>query len=150
MSTIGAIMSRDPVVCGEEMRLQQVAELMRSSHVGSVVVVSGDGLGRRPIGVVTDRDIVVEVVATGLDAAAITAGDIVVRPAVTIHDSQTLTEAIQKMRSRGVRRLPVVDLHGDLVGVLSSDDVLQTVSHELSTLVRVAEHQPAQEARIRP
>ena len=64
MSTIEAIMSRDPVVCGEEMRLQQVAALMRSSHVGSVVVVSGDGLGRRPIGVVTDRDIVVEVVAT--------------------------------------------------------------------------------------
>lgn len=150
MTNVGTFMSREPVTCAEEFRLQQVAALMRARHVGSVVVVSGDGLGRRPVGVITDRDIVVEVVATGLDAAAITAGDIVVRPAVTAHDTDSLPEAIQKMRSRGIRRLPVVDLHGDLVGVLSSDDVLQAISHELSTLVRVAEHQPAQEARARP
>jgi len=149
MTNVGTFMSREPVTCGEAFRLQQVAALMRARHVGSVVVVSGDGLGRRPVGVITDRDIVIEVVATGLDAAAITAGDIVVRPAVTAHDTDSLPEAIQKMRSRGTRRLPVVDLHGDLVGVLSSDDVLQAISHELSTLVRVAEHQPAQEARAR-
>jgi len=150
MTNVGTFMSREPVTCGEAFRLQQVAALMRARHVGSVVVVSGDGLGRQPIGVITDRDIVIEVVATGLDAAAITAGDIVVRPAVTAHDTDSLPEAIHKMRSRGTRRLPVVDLHGDLVGVLSSDDVLQAISHELSTLVRVAEHQPAQEARARP
>lgn len=150
MTNVGTFMSREPVTCSEAFRLQQVAALMRARHVGSVVVVSGDGLGRRPVGVITDRDIVIEVVATGLDAAAITAGDIVVRPAVTAHDTDSLPEAIQKMRSRGIRRLPVVDLHGDLVGVLSSDDVLQAISHELSTLVRVAEHQPAQEARARP
>ena len=65
MSTVGAIMSREAVTCAEDARLQQVAALMRSKHVGSVVVVSGDGVGHRPIGVVTDRDIVVEVVATG-------------------------------------------------------------------------------------
>ena len=150
MTNVGTFMSREPVTCSEEFRLQQVAALMRARHVGSVVVVSGDGLSRRPVGVITDRDIVVEAVATGLDAGAITAGDIVVRPAVTAHDTDSLPEAIQKMRSRGIRRLPVVDLHGDLVGVLSSDDVLQAISHELSTLVRVAEHQPAQEARVRP
>jgi len=150
MTNVGTFMSREPATCGEAFRLQQVAALMRARHVGSVVVVSGDGLGRQPVGVITDRDIVIEVVATGLDAAAITAGDIVVRPAVTAHDTDSLPEAIQKMRSRGTRRLPVVDLHGDLVGVLSSDDVLQAISHELSTLVRVAEHQPAQEARARP
>ncbi|MFM8555145.1 MAG: CBS domain-containing protein [Betaproteobacteria bacterium] len=150
MTNVGTFMSREPVTCGEAFRLQQVAALMRARHVGSVVVVSGDGLGRRPVGVITDRDIVIEVVATGLDAAAITAGDIVVRPAVTAHDTDSLPEAIQKMRSRGIQRLPVVDLHGDLLGVLSSDDVLQAISHELSTPVRVAEHQPAQEARARP
>ena len=150
MSNVGTIMSREPVTCTEDLRLQQVAALMRSRHVGSVVVVSGEGRTRRPVGVVTDRDIVVEVVATGLDAAAITAGDIVVRPAVTAHDSDSLGEAIQKMRSRGVRRLPVVDIRGELVGVLSSDDLSQALSHELAMLVRVGEHQPSQEARVRP
>lgn len=150
MSKVETIMSRDPVICTEGERLQQVAALMRSRHVGSVIVVSADGLGRRPVGVVTDRDIVVEVVATGLDSATITAGDIAVRPAVTIHEHDGLSEAVQKMRSRGVRRLPVVDVHGELIGVLSSDDLLHSIAHDLSTLGRVAEHQPAQEARARP
>lgn len=150
MSKVETLMTGEPVSCVEDLRLQQVAALMRTRHVGSVVVVSADGAGQRPVGVITDRDIVIEVVATGLDPAAITAGDIVVRPAVTISEHDALEDAIHKMRSRGVRRLPVINVHGDLVGLLSSDDVLHSISHELSTLVRVAEHQPSQEARVRP
>lgn len=150
MSDVGSIMSRDPVSCAEDLRLQEVAAMMRAKHVGAVVVVSANGSARRPVGVVTDRDIVVELVATGLNASAITAGDIVTRPAVTIREHDTVIDAIHKMRSRGIRRLPVVDLHGELVGVITQDDLLSVLSHELSTLIRVAEHQPDQEAKARP
>lgn len=150
MNDIASIMTREPVTCPEDLRLQAVAALMRTRHVGSVVVVgAGDGK-RRPLGVVTDRDIVIEVVATGLDAAAMTAGDIVAQPVILIHEHDDLRSAIHKMRSRGIRRLPVVDIHGDLVGVVSQDDLLGVLSHDISTLARVAEHQPQQEARARP
>lgn len=150
MNNIGAIMSRSPVMCTEELRLQGVAALMREKHVGAVIVVASADEIDRPVGVVTDRDIVVELVATGLDPIAITAGDIVTRPAVVIHEHDSMLDAIHKMRSRGIRRLPVVDTQGELVGVVTQDDLLHSLAHELGTLVRVAEHQPAQEARLRP
>ncbi len=150
MSDVSSIMTCDPVSCSEETRLQRVAELMRDRHVGAVIMVTGNSGSTRPVGVITDRDVVLEVVATGLDPAAITAGDIAIRPVVTIQQHEGLLEAIHKMRSRGVRRLPVVNLHGALVGIVTHDDVMQRLAHELSTLSRVAENQPVQEARARP
>jgi CBS domain-containing protein len=150
MSDIASIMSRDPVMCTEDTRLQDVAAMMRARHVGAIVVATADGSAYRPLGIVTDRDIVVELVATGLDPAAITAGDIVTRPAVTIREHDSLIDAIHKMRSRGIRRLPVIDLHGVLVGVVTQDDLVHVLSSQLSTLARVAEYQPSQEARTRP
>jgi CBS domain-containing protein len=144
-----AVCSRDVVTCSGQATLRRLAELMRERHVGAIVITAADGTSKRPIGIVTDRDIVVEAVATGLEADAITASDVISAPLVSVNEQDGLLDAIHRMRSRGVRRLPVIDARGELSGIVTFDDLLHALAHELSTLVRVADHQPAQEARLR-
>ena len=117
--------------------LIEVARLMRTHHVGSVVVVADNGAGRKPVGIVTDRDIVVEVVAMGLEAASMTAGDIMSQsPAVSQADDDALW-ALKVMRDRGVRRLPVVDDAGRLEGLIAFDDLMQHVGTTLGDIAQV-------------
>lgn len=147
---VSTVCSREVVSCSGDSSLREVAELMREHHVGAVVVTSGNGGLGRPVGIVTDRDIVIEVVATGLESDAIAASDVIRDPVVVVSEQDSLLDAIHRMRSRGVRRLPVTNARGELSGIVTFDDLLHALAHELSTLVRVAEHQPAQEARVRP
>jgi CBS domain-containing protein len=147
---VATVCSRNVVSCPGQDSLRRLAELMRAHHVGAIVVTSVGQHAQRPIGIVTDRDIVVEVVATGLDAETITAADVIRAPVVVVSEQDSLLDAIHRMRSRGVRRLPVIDARGQLSGIITFDDVLHALTHELSTLARVAEHQPSQEARARP
>ena len=127
---------RKPVVTATPATpLAEVSRLMRAHHVGSVVVTPEEG-GRRPMGIVTDRDIVVEVLALGRDPAKLTAGDVMTgSPAVSAADDDALW-ALKIMRDRGVRRLPVVDGSGELSGLLAFDDLVQ---HLGSTLGDVAQ-----------
>src|SRR5688572_19551492 len=109
------------------------ARLMREKHVGYLVVVGPDGPDGRPmpVGVLTDRDIVVSIVARNADPQALTVGDVMTANPVTVYELDALESAVQEMRRIGVRRLPVVGKLGELKGVLSLDDVLDTVSGEL-------------------
>ncbi len=115
--------------------LRECAELMRARHVGSLVLVDADG--RRPIGVVTDRDIVIEAVAMGLDVATLTAGDIAARPVASIREDEDVIEAIARMRECGVRRLPVTGASGQLVGLLALDDLIEVVAEQADAIARV-------------
>ncbi len=108
---------------------------MREKHVGSLVLV--DPGSRRPLGIVTDRDIVVEAVAVGLDPMTITAGDIAAKPVVTVRDDEDVLEALARMRENGVRRLPVTGADGQLAGVLSLDDLLAAMSEQFDSIMRV-------------
>jgi CBS domain-containing protein len=112
------------------------ARLMRERHVGYLVVVEPDqsGAGAFPVGVLTDRDIVIGVVARGVDPGALTVGDIMTAKPVVVSELASVESAVQEMRRIGVRRLPVVDSQGELRGVLSLDDVLDAVSSELRNL----------------
>jgi CBS domain-containing protein len=115
--------------------LAAVSRLMRKDHVGSVVV-TGEGT-RKPVGIVTDRDIVIEVVAQGLDPAALTAGDVMTAsPAVGSPEDDVLW-TLKTMRDRGVRRLPLVDATGDLAGIIAFDDLMQHVGTTLSDIAQV-------------
>jgi len=115
--------------------LRDCAHAMREEHVGSVVIV--DPGSPRPIGIVTDRDIVVEAVAVGLDVTTLTAGDIAAKPVVTVRDDEDILDALSRMRENGIRRLPVTGSHGQLAGVLSLDDLMAAVSEQLDSMVRV-------------
>lgn len=115
--------------------LPELAQLMRRHHVGSVVVVDAAD-ARRPLGIVTDRDIVIEVVASGQDARTITAGEIMAAPLVTAAATDDASWTLKVMRDRGVRRLPVLDADGAMVGIVALDDLLNAASATLTDVVQ--------------
>jgi len=120
---------------------------MRHGHVGSLVVVDQMNGGKRlPVGIVTDRDIVVEVVATGLDPAVITVGDIMESELVVGRESDSVLETLEVMRFKGVRRLPTVDADGQLIGIVTVDDLLEVLSEELSELAKIVAREQSREA----
>jgi CBS domain-containing protein len=116
--------------------LIEVARLMRSRHIGSVVVTDNDG-GRKPVGIVTDRDIVIEVTAMGLDANVMTAGDIMTQSPAVSEPGDDALWALKIMRDRGVRRLPVVDANGEVEGLLAFDDLVQHLGNTLGDVAQV-------------
>jgi CBS domain-containing protein len=107
--SIGKYCNPNVVSASRDMTVLEAAHLMRHNHVGDVVVVDEVEGGRRPIGIVTDRDIVVEIVAVGLDPAAIELGDLQFRPLVTVRDSAGHAESVHAMVEHGVRRMPVIN-----------------------------------------
>ncbi|MGE5616099.1 MAG: CBS domain-containing protein [Bacillota bacterium] len=137
---IGDVCNRNLVCAEAALPLPEVSRLMRQHHVGSVVVV--DGAGKAPVGIVTDRDIVVEVVAAGLDHRTVTAGEIMEAPILTAKEDDEVADILKRMRLRGVRRMPVLDASGNLVGVASLDDLLETVAGELSEIVQAVRTGP--------
>lgn len=109
-------------------QVAQAARLMREQHVGFLVVHrEGDDL-RRPVGVLTDRDIVLEVTACGIDPGSVTVADVMTREPLIARDTDALRDLLQAMRLAGVRRVPVVDLRGALVGMIAMDDVLNVIA----------------------
>ena len=138
---VGDICTRAVVHCERSTRIPQLAQLMRNRNVGDVVVVDAAGGRLRPIGLVTDRDLVLEVLAQGVPPDTLTAQDLVRDGVLTAGENDTVYDAIWHMRSRNVRRLPVVDDDGALVGVLSVDDVIGFLSQEMTQVARVAHDQ---------
>jgi CBS domain-containing protein len=147
--SIGELCNRDVAFAMRETTIAAAARLMRHYHVGSLVVVDEKAGRRMPVGIITDRDIVVEVVATGLDAGTITVGDIMVHEIVTAPESMGVMETIQLMRVKGVRRLPVVDAGGGLAGIVTVDDLLDVLAEELSELARIVVREQVREAQLR-
>lgn len=131
----GEACKRGVVTTVERASLVDVAKLMREHHVGSVVVVNPPG-SRIATGIVTDRDIVVEAVAAGLDARTLSAGEIMTRNPVTTLESDDVSWSLKVMRDRGIRRLPVVDAAGELVGIVALDDLLEAAAGSLSDVVQ--------------
>jgi CBS domain-containing protein len=150
MATIGELCNREVVIAAPETTVAAAAKLMRHHHVGSIVVVDDvDGGLRMPVGILTDRDIVLEVCATELDPSAITVGDIMSRELVTTGEDEGVLETMQIMRYRGVRRLPVIGAEGQLTGIISVDDLLDVLAEELGELTKVLAREQAREAAAR-
>jgi len=146
---IGEICNREVVIVQREETVLQAAKLMRQHHVGNVVVVEEHSGRRVPIGIVTDRDLVVEIIAPELDPAVITVGDILVVELATVKESNGVFEAIQYMRNKGIRRLPVVDDDGGLAGIVTLDDMLVLLADELGALARLVEREQKNEMSSR-
>ena len=147
--SVGEICTRNTVVASEDTSVAAVARLMREHHVGSVVIVKASGTRRKPVGIITDRDLVVAVMATDIDAERVAVGDAMSFDLVTVKDQDDVWDAIQIMRAKGVRRIPVVDGGGDLAGILSVDDVLDFLAGVLSDLVRLINREQSRETRKR-
>jgi CBS domain-containing protein len=122
------------------------AQFMRTFHVGDVVVIAERDWKRAPIGILTDRDIVVSVIAQDpADLETLTVGDVMSRDLITARESDTLEDALERMDLNGIRRLPIIDRDGSLAGIVSFDDVLGVVSTELTNLARLVNREQRRE-----
>lgn len=147
---IRELCARAVVTCWRETGALEIARLMREHHVGDVIVVDEDVGGIKPVGIVTDRDLVIHVLAQGVAPESMLAGDLMREDElVTVLESELVYDAIWHMRGKGVRRLPVVDLKNHLVGVLTADDVTRFLAQELSDVTRVVPRQIQLEERRR-
>jgi CBS domain-containing protein len=147
--SVGQFCNRETVIVRKEESIVEAAKLMRERHVGSVIVVEDVDAGVKPVGIVTDRDLVVEILAAELDPNAVALGDIMSFDLVTAREADSLWDTLRRMRAHGVRRVPVVDDQGLLIGILSSDDLLELLSGELSDLVKIVNKETEREQRVR-
>lgn len=145
---IGEICNRSVVVVERDESVRAAATLMREHHVGTLVVVTRNGVCT-PVGIVTDRDVTIGVVAVGLDADVLTVGDIMGPDLFTAPEDQGVYETLQQMRGHGIRRLPIVDREGALAGLVSLDDLVELLAQELGELSRLIAREQAREERQR-
>lgn len=146
---IGEICNREVVFALRETSVLEAARLMRQHHVGDLVVVDESDGNRIPVGIVTDRDIVLEIVCMELEASVLTAGDIMGLDLVTIRENEGIFDTIRYMRSKGVRRIPVVNAHGALVGIVTLDDLLEILAEEMNELARLISTERKREGQTR-
>ena len=127
----------------------EIAQTMRDEHVGFLVVVEDGDPQRKPQGVVTDRDIVLEVCARDVDPHSVTAADIMSRKPLVVHENDDLNEVVQAMRISGFRRVPVLAQEGALTGVIAMDDAIEVVAGFLGDICGSIRNEQRQERRIR-
>jgi signal-transduction protein with cAMP-binding, CBS, and nucleotidyltransferase domain len=147
--TIGEICTRDTVYTTRESSIAAAAQLMRAHHVGDLLVVEERAGQRIPVGIVTDRDLVIEILAKNVEPQTVTIGDVMNSDLLTARETDGLYETMQRMRARGVRRVPVTDAGGGLIGIVSVDDFLDLLADEFTALARLVSREQGREHRTR-
>lgn len=132
--TVADLMREEVVTTSPETPVNEVATAMRDENVGSIIVVENDV----PVGLVTDRDIAVRIAADQLDPTAMPAENMMTGDPVTVEVDTGVFELCDRMREEGVRRMPVVD-DGELVGIITLDDLTVLLTGELGNLAGVIE-----------
>ena len=140
------VMTVSPACCRSDTTLDQVARLMVQHDCGEIPVVDESD---KVIGVVTDRDIVIGVVATDLAPNTLTVGDIMGTELATAQESEDVFDAVQRMRNKGVRRMPIVDANNDLVGIVSIDDIIEILAEEMYQLAHLISREQINERDAR-
>jgi CBS domain-containing protein len=143
--TVSDICIKNVITIEKDKSLTEASMLMRKHHVGDVVVVERKDSQFFPLGIVTDRDLVLEAVATELDPDVITVGDIMLETLVVVNSDADLMQASKLMASKGVRRMPVVSNDGVLEGIVTLDDLLEVVGNIFSNLTKLFNKQQKNE-----
>jgi len=143
------ICTPEVVCCSPNVTALAAARLMRQHHVGDLVVVDDPERDQTPLGMVTDRDLVVEVLARERNPAELTVRDIMRTPVVIASGNEDATQALERMKTHGVRRIPVIDQDGKLLGIVSLDDMLVRLAADASMLVDVVTREQGREHRTR-
>jgi len=146
----GEYCNREVVVVDEERSITQAAEIMREYHVGDVVICKVKYGKQVPVGIFTDRDIALEIVAKGTDPESISVSDAMSFDLTTVTEDDDLMHVIEVMRDKGIRRVPVVDVDEALVGILTVDDILDLLSEVLIDLAHLVDRQKRREVKRRP
>jgi len=139
----------DVAFCTANTRVIDAARLMREKHVGDLVVVKELDDEMVPLGIVTDRDVAVEILGRGLDPEKTLVASLMRTPVVVAQESEDSSQAIERMRVHGVRRLPIVDGHGFVTGIVTLDDLLRLLVADAEALLQIMERGQSRERRTR-
>lgn len=123
MMTVGEVCKRDVLFAEKSLSAADASRLMRSYKVGDLVALEKKAGRNRVVGVVSDRDIVARVMSTGVAPDMLTVGDILVQDFVTLTENEGVNEALCRIREKGVQRMPVVDVDGGLIGLVTLDEL---------------------------
>jgi CBS domain-containing protein len=145
----GELCNRDVITITRDAGIIDAAKLMRDHHVGCLVVVENREGQTDPVGILTDRDIVMEVIAEECGIADVSVGDVMSYALLKVNEKETVFDTAQRMRARGVRRVPVIRDSGELAGILALDDILELLSEELTLLARLTTREAEQEQKKR-
>jgi CBS domain-containing protein len=150
MMDVNLICNHNVATVGKNEGIADAAALMRAEHVGDLIVVEARGDAKVPVGILTDRDIVVGVIAKRIAPNEVTVGDSMTRNPLTVREDASVEFALREMRRHGVRRAPVVRANGDLVGVIAVDDIIQHLAVQLTRLADLIRLEQDAEQRTRP
>lgn len=146
---VGEMCNRQVIICGPDDSIQTASELMRDNHVGDVIVIDHKEGKHFPIGILTDRDIVIEVLAEGVNLNDVAVKDVMSGNLICVKEDDFMIETIAKMRDKGIRRIPVVNREGSLEGILAVDDTIELVAELLSDLVSLFKREFNREIKTR-
>lgn len=147
--SVGQICNRAMVFAYKSMSVSEAARLMLEQHVGSLVVVEETGQGRAIVGMLTDRDIVVAVVARDFNAQTVRIADVMSSHPIVCRADDSMTDALSQMHHHGIRRIPVTDAQDILLGIVTLDDMLKIVAEQLQTIVHVVDTEKKREVHVR-
>jgi CBS domain-containing protein len=145
----GEYCTRDVVIVEKTESVREAIRLMHDHHVGDAVVVERQNDSPVPLGILTDRDIVMEILAKDVDLLSVTVGDVMSYELVTVTEDTKLLDALKLMRSKGVRRLPVINHQGGLEGILSVDDILELIAEQMGDIAALLSHEIQHEKAMR-
>jgi len=140
-SMLREIINRNPVCVTSDMTARDMADLMEIHNVGSVIVLQ-EG---KPVGIVTDRDLVIRCLSKNRDSNLCTASDIMTRAPRTMKETDGLYDCIRVMREAQIRRMPIVDEEGTITGIITFDDILSMLTKELADLTTSSMQVPDEE-----
>jgi CBS domain-containing protein len=145
----GEYCNRNVSIIGRSDTLVKAAKLMREHHVGDLLVIEPHNGERVPVGILTDRDIVIEVIAEDTDIHLLYVEDVMSYKLITAHENDDLMSTIKRMRINGIRRIPVISQAGGLVGILSTDDILDVITEQLMDIDQIIVNEQNREKEVR-
>ncbi len=131
---VGEYCNRQVVIVEKTDSILEATRIMRKHHVGTVVVVEYHGELRIPVGILTDRDIVVELLAVEVEVHSVNVGDVMSGNLITVEENDDMMTTVKRMKAKGIRRVPVVNPKGGLEGILSMDDIMELLAEQMGDL----------------
>lgn len=147
--TAGEYCNRRVVITEPDTTITEAAKLMREYHVGNLVVAEKKGDENFPLGIVTDRDLVLLVIAPQIPIDSISVKDVMSAPLVTVKEETGFFDTLEAMHQHGMRRIPVVNERGGLEGIITADDVLELLAEATTNLIKLTENEVRHEQETR-
>ena len=138
----------DVVFVDQDMPIIEVAKLMRDRSVGDVIVTKFSDKKSKPVGIITDRDLVLSIIADKKSPETMRASDLMIHPVTVAKDTDGIYELIKTMKKEGIGRLPVVDEEGGLIGIITAKKLLQLLSEEFNDLINFNRKSPRKDITI--